>query len=128
MMYSLINETMKDKSKKPLDVVFYDVRQCYDSLWMEKTLLDLSKNGVKNDLINLIYEASKSAKIRVKTPVGTNNEKEIKYIVMQGESLSSILCTTSMDTMSKEYEGEHFKYRSELTIPKLGFVDDLADF
>ena len=55
---SIINETVKDKSKEPVDFVFYDVRQCFDSLWVEKTLLDLSKNGINNDLLNLIHETT----------------------------------------------------------------------
>ena len=33
---SIINETIRDKRRKPLDMVFYDIKQCYDSLWMEK--------------------------------------------------------------------------------------------
>ena len=124
---SIINETMKDKRKQPLDMVFYDVRQCFDSLWMEKTLIDLSKNGIKNDFLNLIYEASKSARIKVKTPVGNTVEKEIEELVMQGESVSSIMCTSSMDRMSKECKEPAYKYRDEVEVPKLGFVDDLID-
>ena len=29
---SIINEVKKDKSKEPINMVFYDVKQCYDSL------------------------------------------------------------------------------------------------
>ena len=41
---SIINETIRDKRRKPLDMVFYNIKQCYDSLWMEKTLIDLEEN------------------------------------------------------------------------------------
>ena len=30
----------------------------------KKTLIDLEENGVKNDILNLIYETSKTAKIK----------------------------------------------------------------
>ena len=60
---SIINETIRDKRRKPLDMVLYDIKQCYDSLWMEKTLIDLEENGVKNDILNLIYETSKMSKL-----------------------------------------------------------------
>ena len=33
---SIINETIKDKRKGPIDLVFYDVKECYDSLWLKK--------------------------------------------------------------------------------------------
>ena len=36
VLNSIINETTKDKTKEPLDFVYYDIRQCYDSLWAEK--------------------------------------------------------------------------------------------
>ena len=116
---AIINEVKKDKTKKAIDLVFYDIKECYDSLWLEKTLVDLSKNGVKNDLINLLYEKSKSEKIKVKTPVGDSKEMEVEDLIMQGESISSILCTSSMDKMSQESDKETYKYRNEVKIPKL---------
>ena len=46
---------------------------------------------------------------------------------MQGETISSILCTSSLDTISKESPVETFKYRDKVEIPKLGYVDDVVD-
>ena len=94
---------------------------------VEKTLLDLSKNGVKNDILNLLHETSKTANIKIKTPVAITRSKEMEKLIMQGENVSSILCTSSMDTMSKECDKEPYKYRDEVDIPSLGFVDDLVD-
>ena len=51
----------------------------------------------------------------------------MEALIMQGENVSSILCTSTMDTISKECEKETYKYRNEVDIPKLGFVDDLID-
>ena len=47
-----------------------------------KTLIDLEENGVKNDILNLIYETSKTARIKVKTHVGNSNEANFEEIVM----------------------------------------------
>ena len=108
-------------------MVFYDVVQCFDSLWVKRTLTDLATNGVNNSLLNVINELSKGSKISVKTPVGITEEMEIEEVVMQGETLSSILCTNSMDLMSKECRLEPYKYKNKVDIPKMGFVDDILD-
>ena len=46
---------------------------------------------------------------------------------MQGETISNILCTNSLDTISKESDREPFKYREKVEIPMLGYVDDTVD-
>ena len=89
--------------------------------------MDLEENVLKNDILNSIYETSKMAKTKVKTPVGNSNEANVEEIVMQGESVLSIMCTSSMDRISKDYKETGYKYRNEVDIPKLGYVDDLID-
>ena len=46
---------------------------------------------------------------------------------MQGESISSVLCTSTIDKVSKDSPLDAFKYKDEVDIPKLGFVEDLLD-
>ena len=101
--------------------------QCYDALWVDHTLLDLHANGVKTNLLNLLHESSKSATIRIKTPVGTTDSKDISDQVMQGETVSSIMCTSTIDKIAKDNKVEEFKYRDAVKIPKLSFVDDIFD-
>ena len=55
--------------------------------------------------------------IKVKTSVGNS---EVEDIVMQGEAVSCIMCTSSMDMISKECKEVKYNYRKELEIPKLG--------
>ena len=126
VLYAVLNETRKDNHGQ-LDLVFSDIRTCFDSLWTGKSLLDLYENGVKSSLLNLIHEMSKNARIRVKTPVGLTDLAPVVDIFFQGETLSSIICTSTMDKISKDDKNEHFKYRNEVEIPKLGFIDDLLD-
>ena len=46
---------------------------------------------------------------------------------MQGETVSSLICTNSVDLISKECPLSAYKYREIVEIPKLSFVDDIAD-
>ena len=125
VVYSVVNETLNSEHQR--DIVFYDVSQCYDSLWVKRSLLDMFENGMSSNLLNLVYELSKRAKIVVKTPVGNSEEKDIEEVIMQGETLSGIICTNTMDKMSKDCKIEPLKYKKEVSIPKLGYVDDIAD-
>ena len=115
------------KDVREIDCVFYDVTQAYDSLWMEHCLLDLYETGIETNVINLLHELNKKAQIQIKTPVGVSESKEINDIIMQGETFSSIVCTTSVDKVSKDCKLKQYKYKNEVNIPKLGFVDDIVD-
>ena len=46
---------------------------------------------------------------------------------MQGESISSILCTSSVDKVAKDSTLETYIYKSVVDIPNLRFVDDIVD-
>ena len=62
---------------------------------MEKSYIDLFKNGVNNDNLNLLHECSKAVNVAVKTPVGISKEKEINNIILQRETMRSIICTST---------------------------------
>ena len=118
---------MRRKDGKCVDLVFYDVTQCYDSLWVDKTLMDLYANNVHSNAINILHEITKESHISVKTPVGISEKVTIKETIMQGENVSSILCTNSIDKISKDCDLEKIEYREKKIIPKVGFVDDILD-
>ena len=123
----IINEKVKRKRSKDIDIVFYDIREAFDSLWNTKSFMDLNENGVKDDMLNLLFEGSKTVEIKVKTPMGETEMATIFDIILQGESFSSLICTSSIDLIAKESTLPTFKYRGVLEIPKLSFIDDLAD-
>lgn len=125
--HSVVHETLNEKDVHDIDLVFYDVAQAYDSLWVTHTLVDLFENDVQSNLLNVIHEISKTANISVKTPVGISSSKEIEETIMQGETLSSILCTNSVDKIAKDCNLDPFKYKKDVDIPKMGFVDDILD-
>ena len=127
VVYAVVNETVQSKDVPCKDLVFSDVTQCFDSLWTSKTLTDLYSNGVKSNLLNLLNELSRDANVVIKTPVGNTEKGQIEDTIIQGETLSSILCTSSMDKMAKDSKVETLKYREDVSIPKMGFVDDILD-
>ena len=77
--------------------------------------------------MNLLYKINQKSSICIKTPVGNSSKDEIKGKILQGEHFSSILCTSSLDRVSTECKLEPYKYRSSVIIPKMGFLDDMAD-
>ena len=54
----------------PCDICVYDVRKCFDKLWMEECINDLFEAGLTNDKLCLIYHSNKTARIAIKTPSG----------------------------------------------------------
>ena len=65
--------------------------------------------------------------VNVKYTPFISEEEEINDIIMQGKTLSGIICTNSIDKMSKDKELEPLKYKDAVDIPTLGFVDDIVD-
>ena len=46
---------------------------------------------------------------------------------MQSETLSGIVCTNTMDKMTKDCDIPALKYQNVVEIPKLGYIDDVVD-
>ena len=78
-------------------------------------------------MLNLLDEASKYANVKIKTPSGITNLRTIMNLIMQGETMLSILYTGTMAKLSDDSKTEPYKYRNEVEVPKLGFVDDIVD-
>ena len=70
--------------------MFYVISQAFNFLWAEQTLLDCFDNGISNNLLNVMHDMSKRAKIHIKTPVGIAYSEEIHDTIMHGELVSSI--------------------------------------
>ena len=92
------------------------------------TYNDLYNAGIQDPKINLMYECDKSSSISIKTPYGLTSREEVSKTIAQGEVMSSIKCTTSVDSIAQQAEeniSEHlYKYRDTLVIPPLHCVDD----
>ena len=73
----------------------YDFEQAFDSLWLQDCVLSLQKIGVPVDILHLIYNLNKNAKITVNTPYGITHPSLLNDVVEQGTVLGPILCSTS---------------------------------
>ena len=74
-----------------------------------------------------MHELSKNIKIKIKTPLGITDERHITSTIMQGETTSSISCTTSVGKIAKDCPIEDYKYKGSIDIPQMSFVDDILD-
>ena len=123
----IINDTVVSKSKT-IDLAILDYKQCFDGLSVESTTNDLYNVGVNNDHLNVIYESDAKSKIAVKTPLGLTKRKDVEKAVAQGEVISPLKCTVSVDSIAEEHVenlSDHlYKYKDIVVIPPLGQVDD----
>ena len=85
----------------PLYVTFYDYTTCFDSLWLEDSMLSLWNLGIQDKLFNLIFILNQNCNIVVKTAHGTTSPTTCPNIVKQGTVLSGNLCTSSTGELNR---------------------------
>jgi hypothetical protein len=112
--------------KKPLYIVLYDYKQCFDSLWLSDCLLSLWNLGVKSETLNNLKNLNETCNIMVKTPMGMTEEAVVKSIVQQGSVSGGILCSASTGEVMKEDLGGGCQIGTA-NIKALAFVDDIAN-
>ena len=125
---SVIHDVLRTKKKKPIDIIIYDYKQCFDGLWLEETLNDLYDGGLNDDKFNLLHSANKSVELVIKTPIGKTNKGTIHNVVMQGDVFGPLLCSKQVDTFGKECIEENkysYLYKNEVVVPPLSMMDDL---
>ena len=76
----------------------------------------------------LIHEANRNILIQIKTPYGLTVEQTLKEFVLHGDTLSSIIASSQVDTIGKKLlKGNPdflFRYKDEIPIGVLAIVDD----
>ena len=93
------------------------------------TALNMYDAAVKNNNLALLHKVNKVNKPAVKTLYGISQRKEVNNIICQGEPWGLIECNLQIDNIGKESldEGiDPYKYKDEVEIPALGFVDDIT--
>ena len=124
----IICDVLSTKKKPAIDILIYDYKQCFDSLWLQECLNDIFESGVQDDNLCLLYDINRKVNISVKTPVGKTSYGWIKNVITQGDVFSPILCSNQVDKIGKECLDENkyiYLYKGEVEIPPLGMVDDL---
>ena len=105
----------------------YDYKQMFDGLKLELALSEMYDAGIKDDSLALLYEANKEIHMAAKTPNGLSVRKNLKSVILQGDTWGSILASVTVDSISKECmkTGNKYLYKDVLPISTLGLVDDL---
>ena len=122
----VINEALEKKTN--IDLTFYDLKKCFDSLAPEFVMNDLAAVTENNDILALMYEENVKSTVAINTPCGMTENFELKEIEMQGSVLAPIKCSNQVDTLGKECQVKNenlYNYKGT-TLPPLSYVDDLA--
>ena len=122
VVYSTNNSTTK------FDIHSYDLRKCFDGLWLEECCNNLFEAGIVDDKLALIYEGNKRNLVAVSTPAGVTKRVEMNKIVCQGESNGPLIAGVQMDGIAKDmvkhYSENLYVYKNKVKIPCLEMVDD----
>ena len=51
-------------------LTLYDFTQCFDSMWLEDSIISLKNIGIETERIALIKKLNETSNIIVKTPLG----------------------------------------------------------
>ena len=110
-----------------LDIQFTDIKQCFDSIWLEDAINDLYLSGVRSRNLNLLYEGNSSTEMLVETRFGQSDRVTLKRVVMQGSVSGGSICSNQISKLcNKTYkEGCVYMYSGAIPIPSLAMVDDI---
>ena len=104
ILYGIINSVIQGE-EKCVDIQIYDVKQCFDALWLEDCMLDMhfaTPQSQHNDRLALIYKANQENKVAIKTPVGMTDRVNLPTIVMQGGTFGPMQCSNSIDIVGQK--------------------------
>ena len=85
-------------------LTLYDYSTCFDSLWLEDTMLSLWDLGIRDEMFPLIHKMNEQALITIRTPYGLSNEFSCPSIVKQGCVLSTNLCGSATGQLINELD------------------------
>lgn len=130
IVYGIINSVIH-KDSGPIDINVYDIKQAFDSIWLEEAMNDLYESvgeEERDDKLALIYLNNRDN--LVNTPSGQTDRSSIKDIVLQGSVHGPILCRAQMGRLGQlcEMKGIHqFLYMNLVQVMNLQMVDDILD-
>ena len=125
ILRSLIDHAMYLRS--PLFLTLYDYSTCFDSLWLEDTMLAMWDLGVNDELFPLIFKLNEACSITIRTPYGITPSFSCPRIVKQGCVLSTSLCGSSTGQLCNELDQlECGASVLDAHVKTVLFVDDTA--
>ena len=114
-------------NKIEIDIIFTDIKQCFDSIWLEEALNDLYNSGIQSRNLNLLYEGNKSTDMCIETSFGRSERVNLRKVVMQGSVTGGTFCSNQLSKLcNKSFdEGDVYMYSNTIPIPALAMVDDI---
>ena len=112
-----------------IDIVFTDIKQCFDSLWLDEVINDIYTSGVQNRHLNLLYSGNKRTSMCIDTNFGRSDREELYNVVMQGSVTGGILCSNQISKFCNRLYAEgdaYVMYLDKIPIPPLAMVDDIV--
>ena len=65
-------------------VLFADAEKCFDQLWLEDCIVDITEDGLREREAILLYKLNEKAEMKVITTCGNTEEINIERVVKQG--------------------------------------------
>ena len=126
IVHAVVNEAHLKKLQ--VDIQFTDIKQCFDSIWLDEATNDIYSSGVTSRNLNILYEGNRKTRMCVETNFGKSERVELRNVVMQGSVPGGVICSNQISKLSQKLykEGNVFMYRDTMPIPPLAMVDDIA--
>ena len=126
IVHAIVNEAKWNKTN--IDILFTDIKQCFDSMWLDEAINDLYNSGVNTRNLNLLYEGNRATEMCVETRFGRSDRVKLNKVVMQGSVPGGTLCSNQLSKFCHKTlnEGNVYMYNSEIPIPALAMVDDIV--
>ena len=128
IVQSVIHESIKNKNAESLSLQILDYMQMFDSISLEKAIIDLYNMGFKNEHLSLLYKANCDIKMAVRNNYTSSSVTDLPPIVMQGDTMAPITSTVHVDTIVKEWmktgDEDIFMFKGKVPVPIMGMVDD----
>ena len=61
-----------------MDIQFTDIKQCFDSIWLDEATNDLYNSGVTSRSLNILYEGNRKTRMCIETIFGKSERVELK--------------------------------------------------
>ena len=125
ILHAVVNEALTNKIE--IDILFTDIKQCFDSIWLEEALNDLYDSGIQSRNLNLLYEGNRSTDMCIETSFGRSERVNLQKVVMQGSVTGGTFCSNQLAKLCNRTfdEGDVYMYSNTIPVPALAMVDDI---
>ena len=126
VVHAVINDARTFKIS--IDLQFFDIKQCFDSIWLQEGINDLYDSGVQSRNLNLLYEGNKATQMCVETSFGKSERVHLTNVVMQGSVSGGTICSNQISKLcNKSHNGGNVYLYHGVAIPSLAMVDDIVN-